>query len=274
MCRLFGMSAGDEAVQATFWLLDAPDSLVTQSHHNADGTGVGYFDRDGTPRVDKQPIAAFEDRRFVTEARDIWSRTYVSHIRHATTGGLTLANTHPFCQHDRLFAHNGVIGDLPKLEQHLGDERALVLGQSDSERFFALITGEIDRHRGSVDAGIRAAVGWIVRMLPVASINFVLVTATEMWALRYPETNTLFVLERAAGGGGSGAAAALEQTSSHRTRVHCEPARDRPLVVIASERMDDDPAWREVRSGELLHVSPSLELETEFVFEGVPPHRL
>ena len=29
-----------------------------------------------------------------------------------------------------------------------------------------------------------------------------------------------------------------------------------------------------VRSGELLHVSPSLELETEFVFEGVPPHRL
>lgn len=130
MCRLFGMSAGDAVVQATFWLLDAPDSLVTQSHQNADGTGVGYFDRDGTPHVDKQAIAAFEDRRFATEARDIWSRTYVSHVRHATTGGLTLANTHPFCQRDRLFARNGVIGDLAKLEQKLGAERALVVGQN------------------------------------------------------------------------------------------------------------------------------------------------
>jgi glutamine amidotransferase len=268
------MSAGDEFVQAKFWLLDAPDSLLTQSHHNADGTGVGYFDPEGTPRVDKQPIAAFEDRQFATEARDIWSRTFVSHIRHATTGGLTMANTHPFCQRDRLFAHNGAVGDLPKLEQHLGDERALVAGETDSERLFALITREIDRQGGNVEAGIRAAVRWIVQMLPVVSLNFVLVTVTDLWALRYPETDTLFVLERAAGGGGPGAATALEQTSSHGTRVHCEPARDRSVVVLASERMDDDPAWREVRSGELLHVGPSLKLETELLFDGPPPHPL
>ena len=29
MCRLFGMSGGPERVRATFWLLEAPDSLVT-----------------------------------------------------------------------------------------------------------------------------------------------------------------------------------------------------------------------------------------------------
>jgi len=273
MCRLFGMSAGDEAVQATFWLLDAPDSLLAQSHRQVDGTGVGYFDEDGEPHVEKQPIAAFEDRQFASEARSIWSRNYVAHIRHATTGALTMANTHPFSQHARLFAHNGVIGDLAKLEQHLGEDRALLAGETDSERYFALITGEIDRHGASVDAGIRAAVGWIVEMLPVASINFVLVTATDLWALRYPATDTLYVLERPAAGGGSGATA-LEQTSSHGTRVHCEHGRDRPLVVVASERMDDDPAWREVRSGELLHVGPSLELETEILFDGPPPHPL
>lgn len=268
------MSAGDQAVQATFWLLEAPDSLLAQSRRDPDGTGVGYFDEDGKPHVEKQPIAAFEDRRFVSEARSIWSRTYVAHVRHASTGALTMANTHPFCQHDRLFAHNGVIGDLPKLEQHLGDARRLVAGESDSERFFALITGEIDRHGGSVDAGICAAVQWIVQTLPVLSINFVLVTATDLWALRYPATDTLFVLERAAGGGGSGAAAALEQTSSHGTRVHSEHGRNRALVVVASERMDEDPAWREVRSGELLHVGPSLKVETELLFDGPPPHPL
>lgn len=257
-------------MQATFWLLDAPDSLVAQSHHNADGTGIGYFDA-ATPHVDKQPIAAFDDRQFASEAREIWSRTFVSHVRHATAGGLTKANTHPFCQQDRLFAHNGIIGDIAELERHLGDTRALLSGQTDSERFFALITGETQRHEGSVDAGIRAAVGWIVKELPVVSINFVLITATELWALRYPATNTLFVLERAGGGGGADAPAALEQTSSHGTRVLSPSAREHPVVIVASEQLDNDPDWREVRSGELLHVDSSLTLTTERLFEGPPP---
>jgi predicted glutamine amidotransferase len=271
MCRLFGMTAGSEPVQATFWLLDAPDSLVAQSHHNADGTGVGYFDRDGTPEVDKQPIAAFEDRRFASEARALWSRTFISHVRHATAGGLTTANTHPFCQHARLFAHNGVIDDIPRLEEHLGGERALVVGQSDSERYFALITGEIDRHNGDVGAGIRVAAHWIVQNLPIVSINFVLITATELWALRYPETNSLFVLERSAGGGDPTTPRELEQTSSHGTRVHSAHARDRPIVIVASEQMDDD-AWREVLSGELIRVDASLTLTTERLFTGPPAH--
>ncbi len=272
MCRLFGMSGEHEAITATFWLLGAPDSLRAQSHQNADGTGIGYFDPDGTPHVDKQPIAAFEDRRFATEAREIRSRTFVAHVRHATNGALTMANTHPFCQKDRLFAHNGVIGDVPKLEQHLGDSLELVGGESDSERFVALITREIDKHDGDISEGIRAAARWLVQTLPVVSINFVLITATDLWALRYPKTDTLFVLERPAGGGKPGGATPLEQASSHGTRIHSEPARDRPLLVVASEQMDDDPAWREVRSGELLHVGPSLELESEILFTGPPPH--
>jgi glutamine amidotransferase len=171
-----------------------------------------------------------------------------------------------------LFAHNGVIGDPPKLEERLGDARALLAGETDSERYFALITSEIERHDGSVEAGIRAAVTWIAQTLPVVSINFVLITATDLWALRYPETNTLYVLERPAGGGASDAAAPLEQTSSYGTRVHSEHARDRPVVVVASEEMDEDPGWREVRSGELLHVGPSLQVQTELVLEGPPAH--
>lgn len=217
-------------------------------------------------------MAAFEDHQFATAARKLRSRTFVAHVRHATNGALTMANTHPFCERDRLFAHNGVIGDIPRLEEHLGESLELVTGESDSERFFALITAEIDRHHGSVAAGISAAVRWVVQALPVVSINFVLVTATDMWALRYPETNTLFVLERAAGGGGSRADAELDQTSSHGTRVHSQTARDRPVVVVASEPMDEDPGWRSVRSGELLHCGPSLELESAILLDGPPAH--
>jgi predicted glutamine amidotransferase len=264
MCRLFGMSAGLEPVRATFWLLDAPDSLATQSHRNPDGTGIGFFDADGKPHMDKQPIAAFEDRSFASEARELRSPTFVSHIRHATTGGLTVANTHPFCLHDRLFAHNGVINDLSKLEQELGRYRELLTGDTDSERYFALITREIDNHDGDVGAGIRAAVRWVAENLPVLSINFVLITASELWALRYPATHSLFVLERPRGGSQQESSTALNQTSSHGTRVHSEEARDRPTVIVASERMDDDD-WRELASGELIHVDSSLNVGTEQV---------
>jgi predicted glutamine amidotransferase len=109
MCRLFGMSAGPERAQATFWLLDAPDSLSVQSHREPDGTGLGWFDADGSPQVSKQPIAAYGDNEFAQEAKEIVSKTFVAHVRFASTGALEQKNTHPFEQEGRLFAHNGVI---------------------------------------------------------------------------------------------------------------------------------------------------------------------
>jgi len=39
MCRLFGLHAGSRPVHATFWLLDAPDSLAQQSRREPDGAG-------------------------------------------------------------------------------------------------------------------------------------------------------------------------------------------------------------------------------------------
>ena len=39
VCRLFGLSSAPLRTRATFWLLDAPDSLSRQSHRDPDGTG-------------------------------------------------------------------------------------------------------------------------------------------------------------------------------------------------------------------------------------------
>jgi glutamine amidotransferase len=64
MCRLLGLTAGREPIGASFWLLDAPDSLEVQSRRNADGSGIGFFDPSGTPVLDKQPEAAFRDEGF------------------------------------------------------------------------------------------------------------------------------------------------------------------------------------------------------------------
>jgi len=48
MCRLFGLSGGRQRMLATFWLLDAPDSLAQQSRRNPDGYGLATFEDDGT----------------------------------------------------------------------------------------------------------------------------------------------------------------------------------------------------------------------------------
>jgi len=267
MCRLFGMSAGDQASTATFWLLDAPDSLAAQSHREPDGTGIGWFTADGTPQLSKQPIAAYGDAEFARGAHELHSRTFVAHVRFASTGALTLENTHPFEQERRLFAHNGVIEDLPALEAHLGADMHLVRGATDSERLFALITREIRACDGDVGAGIDAACSWVAANLPLLAINLVLITPDGLWALRYPETHPLYVLERAPDG-------PLEHASSLGSRVRSEQAATRPLVVIASERMDADANWRELESGELLHVDGELGVHSRRILERAPARLL
>jgi glutamine amidotransferase len=260
------MSAGEQRAHATFWLLDAPDSLSAQSHREPDGTGVGWFDEHDAPQVRRQVIAAYEDARFAAEAHELTSKTFVAHIRFASTGALELRNTHPFEQEGRLFAHNGVIGDLDALDAQLGDAAGLVHGDTDSERLFALITRETAAAGGDVEAGIVSACTWVARNLPLLAINFVLATAGELWALRYPDTHELYVLEREPG-------SRLEHRSSLGSRITSEHGVGKPLVVIASERMDKDAGWRLLAPGELLQVTPTLEVSSRRILDG-PPARL
>jgi predicted glutamine amidotransferase len=261
------MSGGPNRVAATFWLLEAPDSLSEQSRREPDGTGLGYYDEHDRPVVDKQPLAAYEDRQFAREARDARSRTFVAHVRYASTGGLKPENTHPFEQQGRLLAHNGVIENLPALEAELGDAMRYVQGETDSERFFALITREAAAHGDDIAEGILRACEWVAQNLPVFAMNFVLATPDELFALRYPETHELYVLERRAGED-------LEHQSSFGTRVVSGHGSEHPLVTIASERMDGDPGWRLLESGELLRVSAVLDVSRTRPLDGPPAHRL
>ncbi|GII95256.1 class II glutamine amidotransferase [Sinosporangium siamense] len=269
MCRLFGLSSSPTRARAVFWLLEAPDSLREQAHRDPDGTGLGYFDADGTPHLHKAPLAAYADRRFAEEAKEVWSTTFIAHVRFASTGGLERRNTHPFEQDGRLFAHNGVVEGLDLLDAHLGADRSPVRGDTDSERVFALITREVRRHEGDIGAGIASAVRWIARSLPVYALNVVLTTPQELWALRYPDTHELFVLQRTPGDQGLDHAG-----TGGRMRVRSSDLSRAPAVVVASEKMDDDPGWRPLRSGELLHCAADLTVTRTLILPDPPAHRL
>jgi predicted glutamine amidotransferase len=266
------MTAGPERTTATFWLLQAPDSLSQQSHREPDGTGLGTYTESGRPVVRKQPCAAYEDEQFATEAKKVSSRTFVAHIRYASNGAVELKNTHPFEQQDRLFAHNGVIGDVDRLDAELGGARSLVQGDTDSERFFALITREA-QDTGDLGQAITSAARWIAGNLPVFAINCVLITDSELYALRYPDTHELHFLERAAGGP-SGSDHLNHAGDPRETRVHSEHLAHHPSVVVASEPMDEDPGWRALESGQLLHVDGQLNSTVETVLPDPPAHLL
>ncbi|ORA07851.1 class II glutamine amidotransferase [Mycobacterium arosiense] len=273
MCRLFGLHAGGHACTATFWLLDAPDSLSKQSRRNPDGTGLGVFDGHGQPHLYKEPIAAWQDATFATEAHQMTGTTVIAHVRYATTGSLVIRNTHPFLQDGRIFAHNGVLEGLDILDERLREVGTddLVLGDTDSERVFALITGSIRALDGDITAGLTDAVRWLAENVPIYAVNMLLSTATGMWALRYPETHQLYILDRSNGAASHDSGFDLCTKRIHARSEHlCE----RASVVFATEVMDDEPRWRLLPAGELFHVDADLRIHRDMILPDPPNHLL
>jgi glutamine amidotransferase len=123
-----------------------------------------------------------------------------------------------------------------------------------------------------VHEGITSAVRWIARELPVYSLNFVMASATDLWALRYPESHGLLMLERAVGGPTGGRH--LDAASRAGTvRVRSASLATQASVIFASEQMDEDDGWRMLEVGELVHVDVDLRATSRVVLDE-PPARM
>src|SRR5215472_13759183 len=138
-------------------------------------------------------------------------------------------------------AHNGGIGELPRLDEQLGGYAGLVLGDTDSERYFALITQQADAAGGDIGEGIVAAARWIAENLPVSSLNTVVAAPGELWALRYPGQHALHIIERPAGPGAAGPGLHVRSATSS---IHAPGLDAAPSVVVASEQLDGERGWR------------------------------
>ena len=266
MCRLFALHS-DRPVTADLWLLDAPYSLLNQSRFNADGTGLGWIDEDGRPRVRKRPVAAYESEAFTDFATTLRTRTMLAHLRLSSGTGHCDENTHPFLQDDIISAHNGVLEVTAEMRQRVAELDAAhhVQGSTDSEWMSALITGEVAAHGDDLRAGVTAALRWIARHVPVYSVNVLVMKGEELIAVRLPATNELWILERPVSVDAQDET--LEQSSdSLALRARSEDPRGARSVVVASEPLDDDPAWRLLDSGELVHLTADGQVRSERPF--------
>jgi glutamine amidotransferase len=271
MCRLFGLAA-KRRVHLDFWLREAPDNIGLQSRRNPDGAGIGWFDGHEL-HVVKHPGPATEDATFRRLAESVDAATVVTHVRAATSGSRSTANTHPFQFDGLAIAHNGGFGDLSSVERHLGSDARRLQGDTDSERFAALIARETRHHGGDVTAGLGAAAEWLRANVPLYSLNAVVISANGLWALRYPDERALHYARRVIwpkagapdpGWEGSSALAGHQVMARKQT----------PAVVVASERIDGREDWLMLMPGELIHVDRGLTLTSTLALTKPPKYPL
>jgi len=158
MCRLYGFRANEETkVECT--LVHAQNALLLQSRadrlgrSHPDGWGIAFY-RDEMPLLERRAAAAFQDVHFSATAERVYSRAVIAHIRMATVGEVSLANTHPFVYACWTFAHNGTVTAFPALGARLAEETGPRLqahrrGDTDSEQVFFWLLARMER------AGIR-----------------------------------------------------------------------------------------------------------------------
>jgi predicted glutamine amidotransferase len=168
MCRLFGQHAPTELDRCEP-LCSAPNALRFQSHRHPHGWGIAWY-QGGRVRVERGLLPAHADEAFVEAARAARSCVVVAHIRDASIGPVTAANTHPFVHGRWIFAHNGTVArfkDVARVRAEIEAEidpalRQALRGQTDSERCFLLFLTRL-RGRGSVAAASLAQVKGALR---------------------------------------------------------------------------------------------------------------
>lgn len=144
MCELLAMSSLRPARLTV--------SLETLAAHgaadgrNRDGWGAAFY-QDGDVALFREPRAAGDSplARFL-ETQGPGTTLAISHIRRATRGPISLANTQPFARQlagrMHVFAHNG---DLPGIEDSmsLAFDRYRPLGSTDSEHAYCALLERI-----------------------------------------------------------------------------------------------------------------------------------
>ncbi len=159
MCRLLGVVFTKEFPFETLSelrILSEIGSVPGESvRGHRDGWGIATF-REGKPYyVGRSTNAAFRDK-FFSEAIETAKalrppNILIAHVRAASSGGVSIENTHPFIVEGLVFAHNGTVKGLGS------DAKGRQKGQTDSERLAFLVADRMGE-KGSLGAAVKSVV--------------------------------------------------------------------------------------------------------------------
>jgi len=263
MCR-FVMYLGSP-VSVGSLVVEPDHSLIRQSVHanereeplNGDGFGVAWYAPEAAsePAVFRSITPAWNNRNLLELSRVTSSGCILAHIRAATQAlEVSEQNCHPFTSGPYAFMHNGDLGGFRASRRRLlslmpDPVFAGVRGTTDSEHLFGVVlddlSGEGDESpeelAEALTRGVRRALEVTSQEAPGehSYLNIALATGRAAVACRYTTdeadaADSLYVMagRRYACEGGVCRMIAGES--------------DLQSVIIASERLSDDPGWSPV----------------------------
>lgn len=146
MCQLLGMN-GNTPTDIVFSFTGFATRAGLTDHHS-DGWGIAFFEGDGVRHFVDYQSALDSPVASLIQNYPIKSENVICHIRKATQGEVSLANSHPFVREMWgrywVFAHNG---DLKEFSPVL-DGPYRPVGTTDSEYAFCYILQELRRQFG------------------------------------------------------------------------------------------------------------------------------
>jgi glutamine amidotransferase len=254
-----------EPIRLASLLMEPEHSLIRQSTHsrereeplNGDGFGVGWYAADARlePAVFRSITPAWNNRNLANLARVVSSGCILAHVRAATqSSGVNEANCHPFRFGSHLFIHNGDVGQFRDVRRSMLAsvcDQAFdnVYGSTDSEHVFALVIDEILRAPSWIDAGERLA-----RALEQAIAR--VVEIVEKYGQNEPSCLNCAlsdghnaVVTRYSNDPDAAPESLYYYSGGVYPSVDGRVARS---VLVSSERLTEDAAWREIPSNHMV----------------------
>jgi len=221
-------------------LFDPPHSLAHQSWAprdmrrggtiNADGFGVAWYPDGCDPVRYRRESPLWTDLDLPALARATTARAIVAAVRSATVGMPVVATAAaPFLEGRWLFSHNGVVAGWPDsvapLAARLPTRDLLTLdAPTDAALLWALVRHRLREGADPVKA-VQDTVVEVRAAAPGSRLNLMLTDGTVLVAT----------------------------TLGHALSVRAGTG----AVLVSSEPLDDDPAWRPVPDGKLVVATPS-----------------
>lgn len=253
MCRLFGLIA-NKKVDIYFSMLEASNRFKFQAKDNPHGWGIGWFDEQGKPRVEKYGENALCSERFNELVKEIKSQIFIAHVRFATSGSShSDKNAHPFIYKNWIFAHNGTI-DKEFIERLLiaPYNEDFTSEPIDSEVYFRYIIQCIEQ-KGNITEGIKKAVNEAIKGAKGA--NFLLSDGKKLYAFKYRKN--LYLLFRYPTDSFHGLS---KETGA---LIEAKKLAKEKAVLIATEKITKDENWETLSDGELVVIDKNLKIEKE-----------
>lgn len=245
MCQLLGMNCNTPTdIMFSFEGFRRRGGITD---HHADGFGIGFFEGKGVRLFHDDKPSANSPVADLVRDYPIKSENVIAHIRKASQGQTSLANTHPFLREMWgeywLFAHNGHLLDFSPDS----DEFYRPVGCTDSERAFCYILNRLRRSFSEKpdEAALFAAVAELTREIRAYGLfNFVMSNGDCLFA--HASTLLHYIVRKAP----FGKARLLDDDVMVDFAEVTTP--DDQVAVIATLPLTRDETWHQLAADELV----------------------